>query len=88
MHVTQNRPHHFATTTTRSFLLLGPPAANVYLPPPLPPLLPCCSQGVAPTLLDVNLEDLEGAFRSVLLKLQFIDNLVAPLPPGGLSGAG
>lgn len=39
-------------------------------------------QGLAPTLLDLDPGALEAAFRSALLKLQFIDNLVAPLPPG------
>lgn len=39
-------------------------------------------QGLAPTLLDLDPDSLEAAFRSALLKLQFIDNLVTPLPPG------
>ena len=39
-------------------------------------------QGLAPTLLDLEADALEAAFRSALLKLQFIDNLLDPLPPG------
>ncbi|KIZ00227.1 Mitotic spindle assembly checkpoint protein MAD2B [Monoraphidium neglectum] len=39
-------------------------------------------QGVAPTLIDLDPDALEAAFRSALLKLQFIDNLLAPLPQG------
>lgn len=39
-------------------------------------------QGLAPTLLDLSPDDLEAGFRSALLKLHFIDNLLAPLPPG------
>jgi hypothetical protein len=39
-------------------------------------------QGLAPTLLDLDPDALEGAFRSALLRLQFIDNLGAPLPAG------
>jgi hypothetical protein len=41
---------------------------------------------VAPTLIDLDPDALEAAFRSALLKLQFIDNLLAPLPQG--KGAG
>ncbi|GBF94513.1 hypothetical protein Rsub_07047 [Raphidocelis subcapitata] len=39
-------------------------------------------QGLAPTLIDLDPEALEGALRSALLRLQFIDNLAAPLPAG------
>ncbi|KAI8469671.1 MAG: DNA-binding protein [Monoraphidium minutum] len=39
-------------------------------------------QGLAPSLADLDLPSLEAAFRSALLRLQFCDNLLAPLPPG------
>ena len=38
--------------------------------------------GVAPSLADADAGALEAALRSALLKLQFIDGLLAPLPPG------
>ena len=40
----------------------------------------------APGALDFA--EIESAFTSVLVKLQFIDQLLKPLPPGGVGGKG
>lgn len=50
---------------------------------PAPATTSPAGQGLAPSLLDLDPDALEAAFRSALLKLQFIDNLLQPLPPGG-----
>jgi hypothetical protein len=45
---------------------------------------PTCLQGLQDTaaITSQQVEQLEAAWASALLKLQFIDNLVPPLPPG------
>jgi len=57
-----------------SLLLLQDPGAPPCLAPPL--------QGLAAPGPDFSIEALQSGFSSTLLKLQFVDNLAASLPPG------
>lgn len=50
--------------------------------PPLHPLPPSLPQVRPEILASVDPEDVEAALRSALLKLQFLDAVLAPLPPG------